>query len=92
MLERVPRFNSEQGLESFARSLEAACGLPSGSALEVVAESALTLRREFLQENLAAGAYDGTACLMRMIAASNADEHDVRLVFIGNEALSGDGR
>lgn len=92
MLGRVPRFNPEQGLESFARSLEAACGLPSGSALEVVTESGLTLRREFLQENLAAGTYDGAACLMRMIAASNADEHNVRLAFIGNEAMSEDGR
>jgi len=90
MLEQVPRFEPERGMVSFARSLEVACGLPPESALEALDESSLTFRPEFLQRNLAASAYDGTACLLRMIAASNADEYDIRLVMIGNEAFSED--
>jgi hypothetical protein len=92
MQERVPRFEAEQGLESFARSLEAACGLSPGSALETYGEFSLTFRREFLQRSLIARGYERTACLMRMISASNAEEHDISLVMIGNEALNEDER
>ncbi len=92
MLERVPSFEPERGVKAFAQSVETACGLSPGSALEPVGENMLTFRREFLQRNLAASEYDGTACLMRMIAASDADEHDIRLAWIGNAAFNEDRR
>lgn len=91
MLDRVPPFDPARGLEIFARALEAACGLPPGSALEVLDDSILTFRRGFF-EGLTDDRYEELTCLNRMIAASNADEYDIHLVLIGNEARSEDSR
>ncbi len=92
MLDRVPPFDPARGLEIFARALEAACGLPPGSAREVFDDdSILTFRRGFF-EGLTDDRYEELTCLSRMIAASNADEYDIRLVLIGNEVRSEDRR
>lgn len=91
MLDRVPRYDPARGLPAFARAVEGACGLSPGSALEPFGSSILTLRPGFFGEN-PKGAFDRFTCLSRMIAASNADEHDIHLAFIGNEALQDNQR
>ena len=88
MLNRVPQHDPAKGIEEFARALEAACSLPTESALEAFNPFILTFRQDFLERGLKTGSHDGFSCLSRMMAASNADEHDIRLAFIGNEAVS----
>lgn len=85
-LGKVPRYDPAGGLNTFARAVEAACSVREGSALEAVAESGLTFRVGFLQKSTDSRTYDQFACLMQMIAASDADQHDVRLMLVGNEA------
>lgn len=91
-LERVPRYDPTLGLEAFAHLLEAACDLPPGSALEVQGSSTLTFRRGFLEELQTTESHGRFVCLNLMLDASNADEHEIHIGFIGNEAVSGDER
>ncbi len=92
MLDRVPRYSPPEGIEKFALALEAACLMRPGSALEAFDSSTLTFRQDYLEKSLTTASHDEFACLLRMLAASNADEHDIQLGFIGNEAVSGDNR
>lgn len=86
LLDRVPRFDARKGLNALAREAEVACSVREGSALEAFGGSALTFRLSFLQNSTDSKTYDQFACLMQMIAASDADRYGVRLMLIGNEA------
>lgn len=90
MLDRVPRFDPRKGLTAFAHGLEAACGIRAGRALEPFGSSSLTFRWSFLANFAATKTYDQFTCLIRMYAASDADQHDILLAFVGN-AAAGDG-
>ena len=87
MLGRVPLYSSTKGLTEFARDLETACSVSPGSTLEAVEPNILTFRRGSLEQGVEAGAYETFTCLRRMVAASYADEYDIRVAFIGNEAF-----
>lgn len=85
-LDKVPRFDPAAGLDRFARLIEAACSVRRGSALETFGKSTLTYRLDFLEKSIHSETYDQFTCLHQMIAASDADKHDVHLMFVGNEA------
>jgi hypothetical protein len=87
-LNRVPRYDPVRGLEDFARAVEAACAAPAESVLETSGPTYLTFRQSFVERELAAGSGDTFTCVNRMIAASNAEEHGIRVVIVGNEAVS----
>jgi hypothetical protein len=86
LLDRVPSFDSDEGVAGFARALEASCDVPVGSALTSLDSDTLTFRLDFVQRLTTAEAFDTPGCLMRMFTASDAEDHGIRLVFVGNEA------
>jgi hypothetical protein len=86
LMEKLPSFSTNQGLTDFAGALESACGLAKGSALKPLGESSLAVRPDFLIGKDFETASDSLECLMKMFAASNAQEHDISFGFIGNEA------
>jgi hypothetical protein len=85
---RIPAFNEAEGIEAFARALERACELNPGSAIIANGSRALTVRPDFFAGSNFRQSGKALECLMKMFAASNADEHGVRLVFTGNEAIA----
>ena len=85
---RIPAFNGAEGIEAFARALEGACELRAGSAVIALGSHALTVRPNFLSGSGFEQSGKAFECLMQMFAASNADDHGVRMVLIGNEAIS----
>jgi hypothetical protein len=85
-LGKVPRFDPAAGPDKFARDVEAACLVREGSALETVGRTALAYRRSFFEETMESDPDDQFACLFQMVVASDADKHDVSLMFIGSEA------
>jgi hypothetical protein len=87
LLDSVPKYDPALGLAPFARGLEQACSLPVGEALEVAGANYLTFKRDFLRRELEDNSGDWFTCLQHFLAASNAYEHGIRLVFIGNEAI-----
>jgi hypothetical protein len=84
---RIPAFDPSEGVEAFAHALESACKLKAGSAVMAQGSRALTVSSEFLTRSSVAQSGKVLECVMRMFDASNADEHGLRLVFIGNEAF-----
>jgi hypothetical protein len=88
--DRVPRYDPATGVEAFARAVEAACSVSSQTVLEAFGPTGLTFRQSYIEGSLGAGSDDSFTCVTNMIAASNAEEHGVRLAFVGNEAV-GDG-
>lgn len=86
LLDRVPRYDPRKGLKTFARALETACSIRPGSALEASDSSVLTIRRSFFGDFMAPRIHDELTCLLRMESASNAEEHDIILAFVGNAA------
>lgn len=86
MLDLVPRFDPEEGLERFAMAIEAVCSIRSGSALKALGSTTLTFRRGFLDGALD-NDMDMLTCLRHVYSASNADENGVRLGFVGNAPL-----
>jgi hypothetical protein len=85
---RIPAFSEAEGIEAFARALEGACELKAGSAIIVRGSNALTVRPDFFSGSSFEQSGKAIECLMQMFAASNADEHGVRLGFTGNEAIA----
>ena len=85
--DRVPAYDPATGVEAFARAVEAACSAPSETVLEAVGTTALTIRRSFIEGDMAAGNDDRLTCVSNMIAASNAGDHGVEFGFVGNEAV-----
>jgi hypothetical protein len=83
---RIPKFNESVGIQAFARALEVACELRVRSAIVAIRSRSLTVRPEFFTNSNFEDSGKALECLTRMFAASNADEHGVRFVFIGNEA------
>jgi len=90
MLGRIPRFDPARNLGEFAEALETACSAKAGTVLEVLGPNLLTLRKSFLERGPADD--DTLTCVMRMLAASNAEGHGVSLGFFGNEAAAGADR
>jgi hypothetical protein len=88
LLDRVPRFDPRKGTDAFAREVEATCSIRQGTALDAIEDSGLTFRPGFLQKSTGSKTYDQFTCLLQMIAASDADRHDIRLMLVGNEAYS----
>ena len=86
MLGRVPRFDPAAGPDKFARAVEAACRVREGSALETFGRTGLAYRRNFFDEIMDTDPEDLFVCLYEMVAASDADEHDVSLMLMGNAA------
>jgi hypothetical protein len=84
---RVPVFEEVEGIEAFAQALEGACELKAGSAIVANGSRTLTVRPDFFTRSSFEQSGKALECLTQMFAASNADEHGVRLVFIGNEAV-----
>ena len=87
LVARVPSFDSTKGIETFARELEAVCGLTEGRMLEVYGPATLTLRRDYLKTMSKSGAGEDLACVKRYLAASNAHEHGIRFGLIANAAI-----
>ena len=93
LLDRLPAFDPDRGLEKFATDIEIACGVGEGSALVPLGTSSLILRHDFIQAQDLTAADDILSCVMHMFTASDAQEHEVSLGFIGNEAVEeGDDR
>lgn len=92
MLGRVPRFDPGVGVGAFARGLETACAITPGRALEANGASGITIKQGFFGESMTTKMGDDFTCLTRVLAASNADEYDIFLGFIGNAAASEDPR
>jgi hypothetical protein len=90
LLDRVPRFDPGTGVEAFARSIESACSIRPGDALEARGASGITIRQAFFGDSMTTKFPDDFSCLTRMFDASNANEHDIILGFIGN-AAAGEG-
>lgn len=88
LMDKVPNHIRGESLESFAERLEAACGLKAGSALEIYAGEFLTMKREVILASDFSKLGKLTECLMTMFAASDASEHGVKFVFVGNEAVA----
>jgi hypothetical protein len=86
LLGRVPRFDPAAGLDKFARDVEAACRVREGSALETFGRTRLGYRRRFFDAIMETDPDDQFLCLHEMVAASDADEHDVDFMFLGNAA------
>jgi hypothetical protein len=86
MMDRVPQYDPVRGVEEFARELEAACSIPEGTALETVGSFAVAFRRDFLARGFGGHTHVDQTCLSRMFSASNAADHDVHLVVIGQAA------
>ena len=87
LLDRLPSFDPKQGISVFGVALEKACGLKAGSALMPFGQSSLTVRPDFIRNDKFKKLGDSLYCLTQMFAASNANEHDIRFAFIGNEAF-----
>ena len=88
LLPRIPSFNSAIGLVSFATAIENACSLQSGSALKQSSPTTLMVQPSFLLGTNFADSTRALQCITQMFTASNADQYDIRLVFVGNEADS----
>jgi len=88
ILDRVPQYDPRKGLKAFARALETACSIRPGSALETHDSFGLTIRRSFFGDSMTTDVHDQLTCLLRMESASNAQEHDIGLAFIGNAPQS----
>jgi hypothetical protein len=86
MLHRVPRYDPRKGLKAFASALEAACSIPSGSALGTYGTSQVTLLRSFTGDFMRTDNHKELDCLFRMISASNAQEHDITMTYIRKAA------
>jgi hypothetical protein len=88
LLDRLPVFRAGQRLEDFAVAVELACGLDAGSVLMVWDENSITVRPDALSITEFEKSAKDLWCLTQMIAASNANENDVRFVIIGNGPAS----
>lgn len=88
LLDRVPSYNPANGIRPFVEELERGCGIERGTALEPVGTRSLTIRRELLSAEKFQESAGSVQCLMQMFSASDAGEHGVSFVFIGNEAFS----
>jgi hypothetical protein len=97
LLDRLPLFypNKEQPMQ-FARRLEEFCGIEPGAVFEMNEQLNIitpkrdwigqTLRRGWLWRKLHGARHkEEFELLIRAMSASNAEEHGVRLGFIGNE-------
>ena len=85
---RIPSFNESEGIEAFARALEGACELKAGSAIMVHGSNSLTFRPNFFSGSSFEQSGKTLECLMQIFAASNANDHGVRVVLVGNEAIA----
>jgi hypothetical protein len=84
----MPLYRSGQTeIAGFARAVESHCSVEPGSALEVAASDALTLRRDFFDEfPVSEEKSDKLTCLMNVLAASDLAQGGVKFGFVGNEA------
>ena len=87
LLDRLPAYDPSRGLVKFAAEVERACDLDEGSALIPHGASFLTIQPKFLLGADFEKTAKALQCLTRMVTASDADQHGVRLGFIGNEAV-----
>lgn len=85
LLESVPSFDANQGIEEFAAALEQVCGIEKDSAL-MGDDSWITIKSDFLSLDSLEETSSKYECLSRMFTASNAFENGIRIGFIGNEA------
>ncbi|MGV7121736.1 hypothetical protein [Sphingopyxis sp. 550A] len=83
-LHLLPAFDPQQDLDRFIEALETACGLNSGGALMVWSASEVAVRPDFIQGTDFDALTEKLACLRNMFVASDAEEHGVHFVFIGN--------
>ena len=88
MLDRPPSYDPRLGINAFAIALETACGLAPGSALAPHGASALAIRPDFVLSQDFEALTGPLTCLNQMFTASNAAEHEISFVLIGNAALS----
>lgn len=87
LLNKIPLFRPEkQDLASYARELEALCGIEPGTALMALGSSLLTIR-PLRHDLLAVGQL---SCLIDVVNASNLGEYGAFLGIIGNEAAAPD--
>ncbi|HEX8263423.1 MAG TPA: hypothetical protein VF547_11170 [Allosphingosinicella sp.] len=85
-LGKVPRYDPAAGLDRFARDVEAACGVREGIALETFGRTRLGYRRRFFDEIMETDPHDQFLCLHEMVAASDADKHEIDFMFLGKAA------
>ena len=87
MLARIPSFDREKGVVAFAHAIEDLCGIKQGQALVITGESNLAVRPSFVVGTSFEESAGALECLIQTIAASDAYEHGIGLVFIGNQAF-----
>jgi len=81
LLEGLPMFDpSGQNLGSYAKSLEAHCGLRPGSILEVYDQHLLTFRGDL---NIATLEPDALQCVTNAVTTSNLSDYDVMFGVVG---------
>ncbi|KRB80876.1 hypothetical protein ASE00_17850 [Sphingomonas sp. Root710] len=90
LLDKLPRYDPHrQTLESYMRSLEALCGVTSGSVVESFHNprkpSLLTPQPTSL--DLSPGGGERLFCVQDAIAASNLADHGIHFGFVGNEII-----
>lgn len=90
LLNRLPRYQPEQGLQSYAHAVEAACGLKEGSTLIARGPQSLVVRPEFVLKQDFKSLSASLECLINVFAASDATEQGINLVFLGNEQVADD--
>ena len=88
MLDRVPTYDPERGVDEFSAALDVACGFKRGGALQPGGGSWVTVRPDVVSTNELTKSSKALECLMQMFAASNAPDKGIKFGFIGNEALA----
>jgi len=90
MLDRVPPYERGSDISAFARAVEEACSIPTGTMLQAKGDH-LTFRRDAPARLIGDGATDKLACLMHVMFASNAPGSGMMFGIVGNDRVSPDG-
>ncbi|MGP1353323.1 MAG: hypothetical protein ACTS1Z_08365 [Parasphingopyxis sp.] len=87
LLESMPVFDPDIGLQTFAADAEQHCGLEQGAILRVLNATSYTLNIGYfaLLTEITDESHHHLSCVMSVMSVNRLDQHNISLGFIGND-------